>query len=314
MRIKRFSKEPPPEKYIGFREEWDYDRLRKKPDKFLYNTAREPTKREKKNQRKNRAFLYGSFAATGGLSGIAAKNGIKGAAVGSVLGLTGAGVIDAYGRAHHAKRKRIAKEELERRGKTFSAIENIRTGAILGACLPTLFTNSFGKANLIGAGVGALLLGGMNLWMNYEANKYLSTTKKLSEPLNLEDLLKKYPKLNQASIFFNPRVNDQLSKISMDLDNNRLISDWEITCPFLDELEPRGLSNSMILIHGDSLFFDTKTQDFYFDGGGKPRKITIPEYKEYLINSIELAIENANTNDRKRTGEKILKELKSIIK
>lgn len=106
-RIKRFS------------DEQDYDRLEKKPDKSLDNTTKEPTKRKKKNQLKNRALLYGSLAAMGGLRGLGLKGGMKGVAAGSMVGLAGAGIID-YARAYRAKRKRITREELERRGKTFS--------------------------------------------------------------------------------------------------------------------------------------------------------------------------------------------------
>jgi len=121
MRIKRFSKsndDIPAEKYIGYREEWDYDRLRNKPTKYLENTSRERTPEEEKNFRKNRALLYGgsliSGAAIGGASHLNSSV-PRGALIGAAVGLGGAGAVDALSRIHHAKRKRIAKEELERR-------------------------------------------------------------------------------------------------------------------------------------------------------------------------------------------------------
>ena len=121
MRIKRFSRtndDIPAEKYIGYREEWDYDRLRKKPTRFLENTIRERTPKEEKNFRKNRAILYGSSIGAGTLVGEASHLNYsvpKRMLIGAAGGLGVAGAVDALSRIHHAKRARIAKEELERR-------------------------------------------------------------------------------------------------------------------------------------------------------------------------------------------------------
>lgn len=119
MRIKRFSKsndDIPAKEYIGYREEWDYNRLRNKPTKYLENTSRERTPEEEKNFRKNRALLYGSSIGAGAITGSALNSSVpKGALIGAAGGLGVAGTIDALSRIHHAKRARIAREELERR-------------------------------------------------------------------------------------------------------------------------------------------------------------------------------------------------------
>ncbi len=119
MKIKRFSRtndDIPAEKYIGYREEWDYDRLRKKPDRYLKNASRERTPQEEKNFRKNRAILYGGSIGAGAMLGSVLNSSVpKGALIGAAGGLGVAGGIDILSRIHHAKRARIAKEELERR-------------------------------------------------------------------------------------------------------------------------------------------------------------------------------------------------------
>lgn len=121
MRIKRFSKsndDIPAKEYIGYREEWDYDRLRNKPTKYLKNASRERTPEEEKNFRKNRALLYGGSIGAGAMVGGAShlnSSVPRGVLIGAAGGLGVAGTIDALSRIHHAKRARIAKEELERR-------------------------------------------------------------------------------------------------------------------------------------------------------------------------------------------------------
>lgn len=123
MRIKRFSKsndDIPAKEYIGYREEWDYDRLRNKPTKYLKNASRERTPEEEKNFRKNRARLYGGSIGAGAMLGAASQIQLKssvprGVLIGAAGGLGAAGIIDALSRIHHAKRARIAREELERR-------------------------------------------------------------------------------------------------------------------------------------------------------------------------------------------------------
>ena len=121
MKIKRFSKsndDIPAKEYIGYREEWDYDRLRNKPTKYLKNASRERTPEEEKNFRKNRALLYGGSIGAGAMLGAAShlnSSVPRGVLIGAAGGLGVAGTIDALSRIHHAKRARIAREELERR-------------------------------------------------------------------------------------------------------------------------------------------------------------------------------------------------------
>ena len=72
----------------------------------------------KKKRTLERIELYGSSIGAGALTGSALNSSVpRGALIGAAGGLGVAGAVDALSRIHHAKRKRIAKEESRDRNR-----------------------------------------------------------------------------------------------------------------------------------------------------------------------------------------------------
>lgn len=207
-------------------------------------------------------------------------------------------------------------------------------GAAVGGLLGGGFTASIGelKPVLIATGICAAIGGLMNAysgWVTQSAlDKYQTKANNINinEPNTVEQLYKKYPKLRELDIF---RKNQKiLSDIAEAMDDYRIILDWEdmdfeLICNddydnphyHTKYIRQQLKSNSWLAGVGCLCYNIDNNEFFLVDTYSKSiKKMSVKEYEKYLINCIEIGIQNSENEKSIKVGQKSIQTLKRIFK